>query len=180
MDMKTLMMTVVLVSITILSIKVSLFLDWKWSAGRLESWEGLLLATDVSTTCAEAMLRVDSDDGFSTGCRKVHNQQQTLSRTPVTQMIIFNHGMLPLRSNHFRKSSSVQVLVGNDCCVSASVSILVLSVAYEQFVPSMFFFSFSGIFHWLCVVLLQDFGEFSCKTGHKWFPVSSSFWWKGG
>ena len=28
-----------------------LFLDWKRSSGWLESWEGLLLLTDVSTTC---------------------------------------------------------------------------------------------------------------------------------
>ena len=31
---------------------------WKWSSGWLESWEGLLLATDVSTICAEAIFRV--------------------------------------------------------------------------------------------------------------------------
>ena len=32
------------------------FLDWKRWSGWLESWEGLLLVTDVSTTCAEAIL----------------------------------------------------------------------------------------------------------------------------
>ena len=32
--------------------------DWKRSSGWLESWEGLLLVTDVSTTCAEAIFRV--------------------------------------------------------------------------------------------------------------------------
>ena len=35
-------------------------LYWKLSSGLLESWEGLLLATDVSTTCAEAIIRLDS------------------------------------------------------------------------------------------------------------------------
>ena len=34
------------------------FLDWKRSSGWSESWEGLLLAADVSTTCAEAIFRV--------------------------------------------------------------------------------------------------------------------------
>ena len=33
-------------------------LDWKRSSGWLESWEGLLLATDVSTTCVEAVFSV--------------------------------------------------------------------------------------------------------------------------
>ena len=33
-------------------------MDWKWSSGWLESWEGLLLATDVSTTGTEAIFRV--------------------------------------------------------------------------------------------------------------------------
>ena len=47
--------------------------DWKRSSGWLESWEGLLL---VSLTTV-------------------------LLRTPITQMIFFNHGMLLLGSNHF-------------------------------------------------------------------------------
>ena len=34
------------------------YLDWKRSSGWLESWEGLLLVTDVSTTCSEAIFRV--------------------------------------------------------------------------------------------------------------------------
>ena len=35
-------------------------LDWEWSSGWLKSlaWEGLLLATDVWTTCVEAIFRV--------------------------------------------------------------------------------------------------------------------------
>lgn len=33
---------------------VTWYLDWKWSSGWLEAWEGLLLMTDVSTTCGEA------------------------------------------------------------------------------------------------------------------------------
>ena len=33
-------------------------LDWKRSSGWLESWEGLLFATDVSTTCAAVIFRV--------------------------------------------------------------------------------------------------------------------------
>ena len=37
---------------------VLMYLDWQWLSGLLASWEGLLLATDVSTTCAEAIFRV--------------------------------------------------------------------------------------------------------------------------
>jgi len=33
-------------------------LNWKWSSGQRESWERLLLATDISTTCGEAIFRV--------------------------------------------------------------------------------------------------------------------------
>ena len=33
-----------------------MYLDWKRSSRWLESWEGLLSVTDVSTTCAEAIL----------------------------------------------------------------------------------------------------------------------------
>ena len=35
-----------------------IYLGWKWSSGWLHSWEGLLLATDVSTTTREAIFRV--------------------------------------------------------------------------------------------------------------------------
>ena len=34
------------------------YLDWKRSSGWLEFWEGLLFATDILTTCAEAIFRV--------------------------------------------------------------------------------------------------------------------------
>ena len=45
------------------------YLDWKRSSGWLESWEGPLFATNVSTICAVAIFRVifDSEDGFRTG-----------------------------------------------------------------------------------------------------------------
>ena len=33
------------------------YLDWKWSSGWLESWEGLLLATDILTAYTEAILQ---------------------------------------------------------------------------------------------------------------------------
>ena len=38
--------------------KVRNNLDWKRSSGWLESWEGLLLVTDVLRTCAETIFRV--------------------------------------------------------------------------------------------------------------------------
>ena len=44
--------------LTIFELQKLNYLDWKRSSGWLESWEGLLLVTDVSTTCAEAILRV--------------------------------------------------------------------------------------------------------------------------
>ena len=69
------------------------FLDWKISSGWLESWEGLLLVTDVSTTCAEAILRIFLS--------KRQSLTTVLLRTPVTHMIFFNKGMLLLGSNHF-------------------------------------------------------------------------------
>ena len=40
----------------LLTVKTNL--GWKRSSGWLESWEGLLLLTDVSTTCAEAIFEV--------------------------------------------------------------------------------------------------------------------------
>ena len=42
-------------------------LDWKWLSGWLESWEGLLFVTDVSTTCVEA------------DCQNVSHKQQSFS-----------------------------------------------------------------------------------------------------
>ena len=35
--------------------QILMYLDWKRSYGWLKPWEGLLLVTDVSTTCAEAI-----------------------------------------------------------------------------------------------------------------------------
>ena len=76
------------------------YLDWKRSSGWFESWKGLLLMTDVSTTSAEAILRVmwkmasaqvvetsvaknstslDSENGFCTGYRNISHQQQSFS-----------------------------------------------------------------------------------------------------
>ena len=59
-----------------------LYMLWfEWSSGLVvKSWEGLLLVlTDVSTTWAEAIIRVmmtPSDDGFRSGCRNVSQHQQ--------------------------------------------------------------------------------------------------------
>ena len=51
-----------------------IYRDWKRSSGWLESWEGLLLVTDVSTTCAEAIFRVKCQVVEKSGCRKVKCQ----------------------------------------------------------------------------------------------------------
>ena len=40
-------------------------LDWKWSSGWLESWEGLLLATEVLATSAEAIFGAKGIQQFS-------------------------------------------------------------------------------------------------------------------
>ena len=49
---------------------------------------------------------LDSEDGFFSACWKVSHQQQSFSglRTPVTQMITFNQGMLLLDSDYFPKT----------------------------------------------------------------------------
>ena len=70
---------------------------WKWSSGWLEYWERPLLASDILTTCAEAIFKVkcsisvswklknpcerylDSEDGFRAGCWNVSHQQETFS-----------------------------------------------------------------------------------------------------
>jgi len=82
---------------------VATYLDWKWSSGWLDSREGLLLVTDILTTCAEAVFRVKWQ------CSRVHLTQRMASpqvfetsvtnksfRTSVTQMIVFNQGILSL------------------------------------------------------------------------------------
>ena len=73
-------------------------LDWKRSSGWLESWEGLLLVTNVSTTCAEAIFRVK---WLPHRLSKRQSLTTVLLRTPITQMIFFNQGILLLGSNHF-------------------------------------------------------------------------------
>ena len=55
--------------------KSAVYLDWKWSSGWLESWQGLLLATDVSTTCAGAIFTWLCHQQQSLVC----HQQQSLS-----------------------------------------------------------------------------------------------------
>ena len=84
------------------------YLDWKWSSVLLESWEGLLLVTDVSTTCAEAIFRVSWLWRLTQLWRwllhrlsKRQSPATGLLRTPITQIIIFNQGMILLGSNHF-------------------------------------------------------------------------------
>ena len=70
----------------------------------------MLLATDVSTTSAEAIFRdskqflkrktFDSEDGFSTGSQNV-SANNGPSQNFNHQMIIFNQGMLLLGSSYF-------------------------------------------------------------------------------
>ena len=61
----------------------------------IESWEGLFLATDILTTCAEAIFRVTL----------------LLHRPPVTHMIIFNQGMLLLGLGLSKRQSPTTVLL---------------------------------------------------------------------
>ena len=65
------------------------YLYWKWSSGWLDSWQGLLFATDVCGTCAEAI--------FTWLWRwlphrlsKLPLPTTVLVKPPVNQMIIFN------------------------------------------------------------------------------------------
>jgi len=75
---------------------ISHSLDWKWSSGWLEFWEGLLLAAGVSAACAGAIFRVK----WTLKMREVltlgwllhwllrrRSTTAVLLRTPVTQMI---------------------------------------------------------------------------------------------
>ena len=48
---------VFIVRLLFLFLITCLYLAWKRSSGWLESWEGLFLASDVSTTCAEVIFR---------------------------------------------------------------------------------------------------------------------------
>ena len=87
--------------------KHNVYLEWKWSSGWLEPWEGLLFVTDVSITCAEAIFRVKWSITWlwrwlPHRLSKCQSPTTVLLRTPVTQMITFNQGMLSLGSNHFR------------------------------------------------------------------------------
>ena len=62
---------IIIIKLILLFLSMSLFLDWKRSFGWLQSWERLLLETDVSTTCEEAIFRFNSEDGFHTGCQNI-------------------------------------------------------------------------------------------------------------
>ena len=46
-------------------------------------------------------LSLDPEDGFPTGRRNVSRKTIVLLRTPITQMIFFNQGMLLMAQNHF-------------------------------------------------------------------------------
>jgi len=87
-----------------------IYLDRRGSPGWLESWEGLLLVTHVSTTCAEAIFRVKKT--LKMASRRLWrwlphrlSRRQSLAAVllgpPVAWMIFFNQGMLLLGSNHF-------------------------------------------------------------------------------
>ena len=65
---------------------------WKWTSGWLESWEGLLLPTDISTTCAEAIFRVYSIS-FLHRSSKRQSPTTVLLRSQATQIITFKKGM---------------------------------------------------------------------------------------
>ena len=86
-------------------------LDWKRSSGWLESCEGLLFATDVLTTCAEAIFRVTWRTWLwrwlPHRLSKRQWQTKVLPRTPITQMIFLNQSYSVLLSRschgHFEK-----------------------------------------------------------------------------
>ena len=63
------------------------FLDWKWSSGWLEDWDGLFLVTDVSASCAKPSSE-SSDRSFIT------HLMNTLFTWPITtQVFTANHIM---------------------------------------------------------------------------------------
>ena len=109
--------------------------DWKRSSGWLESWEGLLSVTDVSTARSHLQCQVIvlvswkfylltnqiAHQGFcifnsqrlwrwlQRRLSKRQSQKTFLLRTPITQMTFFNQGMLLLGSNHFLIRVTVSV-----------------------------------------------------------------------
>ena len=50
-----------------------------WSSGRNESWEGLLVVTDISTSWVEVIF-LDSEGNFRSGWWNVSHHQQSFSR----------------------------------------------------------------------------------------------------
>ena len=71
--------------------------------GLLESCEGLLLATDVSTTCAKPSSRSShlTLNMASTQAVEMSVANNSPSQDSITWMIFFNQGMSLLGSNHF-------------------------------------------------------------------------------
>ena len=71
------------------------YLDWKRTSGWLESREGLLFATDVLTTCVEAIFRVKTWlwRWLPHFLSKHQSQTTVLLMTPIIQMIFFNQDL---------------------------------------------------------------------------------------
>jgi len=70
-----------------------IYLDWKRSSRWLESWERLLFVNDVSTTCAEAIFRVNNL--IYTKC--FFGERDLIWRDPHNDEMM-NHPALPTRS----------------------------------------------------------------------------------
>ena len=102
-----------------------LTLEWKWSSRWLESWEGLLLAADVSITCAEAIFsRTRLWRWLPHSLPKRQWLTAVLLRTPVAQMTFFNKSMLLLGSNFFLTPKPCRITAGTRQTILANTRCL--------------------------------------------------------
>ena len=124
----------ILARFTLQMLKSRSCLDWQRSSRRLESWEGLLFAINVSTICAEAIFRVNAR-WLSNRLSKRQLQTTVLLRTPTTQMIFFNQGMLLRGSKHFLNQNHLRVTITPISGVSNSVSNIAAALRIRRVFP---------------------------------------------
>ena len=116
---KRLEVAYILARFTLQMLKSRSCLDWKRSSRWVESWEGLLFATDVSTTCAEANFRVKMAYQQVVETSVANNSPSKGSNHPDD---VFNQCMLLLGSKHFLNQNHLRVTITPISGVSNSVS----------------------------------------------------------
>ena len=86
------------------------YLDLKWSSGWLESWEGLMLATDILTTCAESIFRAlwDKDRDYLLTFNYITETDAT-HHNQVNFTEYQNHAKLTYRCDPWSHSGGLQI-----------------------------------------------------------------------